>query len=506
MNRRQFGRTFMGGVAALGLTPLLHAAETPPNIVLITADDLGIQLNGYGDMTVPTPHLNQLAKEGALFQNAYVTQASCSPSRSSIFTGLYPHQNNQLGLEHRGYTMHWGIPTLPALLKAQGYRNGAIGKVHVRPEQDLPFDFHIYRGDGLNPKNVTHYAKHAETFIRQTGDQPFFLLYSLGDPHKRFFHQVSGIPEKPVTAKDIKPFAEHGGIDTPEIREEIAGYYNAVQRIDVGIKMLRDLLAKTGKDKNTLIIFIGDHGAPFSRGKTTTYEFGLRIPFIAHWPERIPTGQIRSQFISTVDILPTCLEAAGLSSPKHIAGQSFLPLLNNNTTPWRDTLCAEFTTHGPGFTPQRCIRDNRYKLILNLRPDHKKPGLGVDGCKVRQAMQDTKWENTEGYRVFKMLENPPEVELYDLQNDPIEYHNIAGRSEHQAIESRLKNALLAWRQKTHDPLLDPNVFAAYQKHHDDFDQDYQKRVQAAKASGDEIPYRKIDMTKFQEKWPTAAYQ
>ncbi|MBT4137791.1 MAG: sulfatase [Candidatus Latescibacteria bacterium] len=506
MNRRNFCGTLLGGAAALGLAPLLHAAETPPNIILITADDLGIQLNSYGDMTVPTPHLNQLADEGVLFQSAYVTQASCSPSRSSMFTGLYPHQNNQLGLEHRGYVMHKGIPTLPALLKANGYRNGSIGKVHVRPAEDLPFDFQIYRQEGLNPKDVTQYAKHAETFINETGDQPFFLLYSLGDPHKKFFHQVNGIPTNPVKAEDMKPFAEHGGIDTPEIREEIAGYYNAIQRIDVGIRLLRDLLKKTGKDKNTLIIFIGDHGAPLSRGKTTTYEFGLRIPFLVHWPERIQAKQVRSEFISTVDILPTCLEAAGLTSPKHVAGQSLLPMVTGASTPWRDTLCAEFTTHGPGFTPQRSIRDKRYKLILNLRTDKKKSGLGVDGCKVRDAMQDSKWEATEGYRVFKMLENPPDVEFYDLQNDPIEYHNLAGKPELKAVESRLKKALLAWRQETHDPLLDPAIFAAYKKHHDEFGKSHQEKVAAAKAAGKKAPYRKIDMTKFQETWPTAAYR
>ena len=506
MNRRDFCGALLGGAAALSLAPLVHATESKPNIVFITADDLGIELNRYGDMTVPTPHLNQLADEGVLFKNAYVTQASCSPSRSSMFTGLYPHQNNQLGLEHRGYVMHKGIPTLPALLKANGYRTGSIGKVHVRPEEDLPFDFQVYRSDGLNPKDVTHYVKHAETFLNETNDQPFFLLYSLGDPHKRFFHQVSGIPTNPVKAEDMKPFPQHGGIDTPEIREEVAGYYNAIQRIDVGIKMLRDLLAKTGKDKNTLIIFIGDHGAPLSRGKTTTYEFGLRIPYLIHWPERIPAGQVRSEFVSTVDLLPTCLEAAGLTAPKHLAGQSFLPMVTGKAIPWRKTLCAEFTTHGPGFTPQRCIRDERYKLILNLRTDQKKPGLGVDSCKVRDAMQDPKWENTEGYRVFKMLENPPEVELYDLQNDPIEYHNLAGKPELQAVETRLKEALLTWRKETHDPLLDSAVFAAYKKHHDDFDKNYQAQVAAAKAKGEKEPYRKIDMTKFQETWPTAPYR
>lgn len=121
-------------------------------------------------------------------------------------------------------------------------------------------------------------------------------------------------------------------------------------------------------------------------------------------------------------------------------------------------------------------------------------------------MQDPKWEDTEGYRVFKMLENPPEIELYDLQNDPIEYHNLAGMLEHKSVESRLKEALLAWRQETHDPLLDPVVFEAYKKHHDDFDQSHQKKVAAAKAAGEKAPYRRIDMTKFQETWPTAAYR
>ena len=114
MTRRQFVGALAAGSAAMSLGTFV-AGQKRPNILLITADDMGIQAGCYGDTTISTPHIDQLAAEGIQFENAYVTQASCSPSRSSIFTGLYPHQNGQLGLEHRGYTMHRGVPTLPGL-------------------------------------------------------------------------------------------------------------------------------------------------------------------------------------------------------------------------------------------------------------------------------------------------------------------------------------------------------------------------------------------------------
>ena len=146
--------------------------------------------------------------------------------------------------------------------------------------------------------------------------------------------------------EDVKPFAQHGEFDTKEIREDVAGYYNAVKRVDIGVGLLMNMLDRIGQADNTLVIFIGDHGPPVSRGKTTTYEFGTRIPFLVRWPEKIRKGQKYDDFVSTVDILPTCLTAAGVSLPDPLAGKALDPFYQGGPTDWRDHLFTEFTTQG----------------------------------------------------------------------------------------------------------------------------------------------------------------
>ena len=459
---------------------------------------MGVTAGCYGDLTIPTPRIDALAKLGVQFKRGYVTQASCSSSRSSMFTGMYPHQNGQLGLAHRGYTMHRGVPTLPALLQQNGYRTGVFGKVHVHPEEDFPFDWNVHRDQGLNTRDVKACATHAEQFLRDSGDKPWFLLASFSDPHKPFRPQVAGLPEKPLEPGDIKPFAVHGEIDTPEVRKEVAGYYNAVQRVDRGVGLLMDLLGRTGVAENTLIVFVGDHGPPFSRGKTTCYEFGVHIPFLVAGRDVRP--DVRSEFVSTVDITPTLLRAAGIDFEPPAGSRELQPLLQGDRPAWRESICTEFTAHRPGFAPQRAIYNDRYKLIHNLLPGHPKPGLGVDRCKIAAALADPKWADTKAKQAFAVMENAPEIELYDLTTDPIEYDNLAGRLEVANVEKQLKETLLAWRRATKDPLLDSSMFEALKQYTDRFDADYKQARAAALETGEKPPYRRIDMTPFQRDW------
>ncbi len=473
-----------------------------PNILLITADDMGTQVGCYGDTTIATPRIDQLASEGILFQNAYVTQASCSPSRSSMFTGLYPHQNGQLGLEHRGYTMHRGVPTLPGLLAEAGYRSCAVGKIHVRPYEALPFEFEAFRTEGLNTRDVRAFERNIEGFAALDDPRPWFALASFSDPHKPYRGRVEGLPEQMLGPDDVKPFSQHGEFDTKAIREEVAGYYNAAKRVDIGVGLLMDMLERTGQAQNTLVIFIGDHGPPVSRGKTTTYEFGTRIPFLIRWPERIKPRQQSDAFVSTVDIMPTCLAAAEVSPPSPLAGVSLDSFYRGEPEDWRNYLFTEFTTHGPGFSPQRAVRNNRYKLIHNLVPGRRKNGIGVDGCPIRKILDDPEWKETEVRRVFRLIENPPEYELYDLEEDPLEYHNLAGRPATGESEMELRHALAPWRRETHDPFLDDSYLQKMLRHTDDHLARHQASKAAAQAAGIKAPYNRINMTRFQEDWPT----
>lgn len=455
-----------------GFTTLGQSA-TPTNILLITADDLGQILGCYGDTVTRTPNLDRLATQGIRFVNSYVTQASCSSSRSSLFTGLYPHQTGffppdntpvgQIGIAKAGnnYEMDPRVITMPQLLKMAGYRTGIIGKLHVFPEASFPFDYKRFR---ISMRDIELVAQWAGEFLQQQPQQPFFLKVSYGDPHAPFYTKFYGYPQQPFGPIEVPPFVWQG-IDTPLVRERIAGYYNGVARLDAGIGMLLNKLTQLGLADNTMVIFIGDHGPPFTRGKTTCYEAGLRIPFLVRWPGRISRNRVNNSLVSSVDILPTVLQAAGVKVPQNLAGRSLMQLFQGNTTGWRSLLAAEYTSHNrPHFYPRRCIRNTRYKYILNLLPDRINQVLRVDGDVAYP--ESRKLPIGHPARVaMDRCRKPPAEELYDLAADPIEFNNLAKSTQHQKARNFLRGELLKWRQRTADPLLDPAVLAAMTQEH-----------------------------------------
>ncbi|MCU0247199.1 MAG: sulfatase [Bryobacter sp.] len=450
-------RTFLSSPAAAALQP----RPKRPNFLFITADDLGLNLSCYGEKRFSTPNIDRLAGSGARFTTAYVVQASCSPSRSGMFTGLYPHSNGQYGLANTGYQLHENLrdKTIPALLKPAGYRTGIIGKLHVEPEASFPWD---HRKKGNTTRQVRTVAPEAAEFIRASGNDPFFLMVNFSDPHAfrnekdptgwDFPPQIDGLPEKPLSPGPDTLF-NWQGIDTPEQRIRTAGYFNAIQRLDTGVGLLMETLEKSGNADNTVVVFCGDHGPPFARGKTTVYESGVRIPFFLRWPGVTKPNTVSPRMVSTVDILPTILDAAGLPTPGKLHGDSLRKAVTNG--PWREFLAAEFHYHGMNpFYPRRAIRDTRYHLIHNLLAGRAKPSTGIDGDPAMKFSRDPRYDGTPVRRTFDTFADPPEFELYDLAADPIEFSNVAGNPAHAAAERRLKDALLAWRKQTNDPFLD----------------------------------------------------
>ncbi|MBM3786305.1 MAG: sulfatase [Acidobacteria bacterium] len=449
MNRRQF--LFSATAAA--------AAQNKPNVLFITADDLGLYLGCYGEKRIQTPHMDRLAGQGVRFEVAYVAQASCSPSRSAMFTGLMPHANGQYGLtnSNAGFQLHerFRQATIPNLLKTAGYRTGIIGKLHVDPERSFQFDF---RQTPNTTRQVRTVAPQAERFM--AGDGPFFLMVNFTDPHAQrdnpqsarwhFPATVDGDPARPVSPSKETLF-DWQQVDNAEQRERTANYLNCVARLDTGVGLLLDALERTGKAANTLVIFVGDHGAPFARGKTTVYESGLRVPFLVRWPG-VAKPHTSEKMVSTVDILPTILDAAGVVPPHALHGESVRGIVANPKARWREYLAAEFHYHGATpFYPRRAIRDGRYKLIHNLLAGEAKPSTAIDGD---TAFPESKSGAPAAARkAFETFADPPEFELYDLRTDPVEFHNLAGTPKHRGAENKLKTALLAWRKATNDPLL-----------------------------------------------------
>ena len=394
--------------------------ENRPNIILITADDLGNQLGCYGDEYAKTPALDKLASEGIRFKTAWVTQSSCSSSRSSIFTGLYPHQNGQVGLAHLGIFSK-ETPRLPNLLKEEGYRTGILGKLHVQPEENFDFDLELKQNWTIDVKRV---AREAMAFIEGDDEKPFFLKISYFDPHHPFKDQVEGIPAETFEEGDVKTPSWVRG-NRERINSQIASFYNQITRVDVGISLLMDELKRSGKIKNTMIIFLGDNGAPLPGGKGTCYEAGMEVPFIVHWEGgNIKSGEVSDELISAIDIMPTILEACGVKAPENLQGRSLLPILRGEkVSNWRRYMFGEMTFHEPKqYKPSRTVRDDRYHLIHNL-----------------------------------YTTDMPEWELFDLLTDPDERENLAENPAYSTQLEKMKKELYKWRKDTNDPLLDPAV-------------------------------------------------
>lgn len=484
--------SFLIGYAMFVSLTLVHAASSRPDVLLIVSEDNGPELGCYGDRFVRTPHLDRLAAEGARFDRAYVTQAGCSQSRSSILTGLYPHQNGQVALAtHRFRMFAESTPNIPSALHAAGYRTGVIGKIHVNPESAFKFDLHDGRRyNSFGSRDVMKVAKEAMKFIESSGE-PFFLMVNYSDAHLPWLPQQQGLPEKPLTSADVEPLP-YVGLKSPEVLQGTADYYNCLSRLDTGIGALLDGLEKSGRSRNTLVIYLGDHGAQMPRGKKTSYEGGVRIPLLVRWPGHIPAGSVQPQLVSTVDLFPTLLQACGLPGMDHLAGRSLLPLFQPQPSVWREHLFTEFTAHWPEtYFPSRTVRDDRYKLIVNLLPDTPNPvcvHYRNDRGSKKPAFDDVAHRDLlpkAFHAAYDTFERPPEMELYDLLADPQELRNLASDPAHADALKRLRTVLDDWRQQTGDELRHPEKLArftreiqstfvngAYQKPGPDFQWEY----------------------------------
>lgn len=441
-----------------------------PNILLIVSEDNGPELGCYGDPFAKTPHLNQLAREGLRFERAFVPQAGCSQSRASFLTGLYPHQHGQIGLATWGFRLHRDdTPNLPRSLKDAGYRTGIIGKLHVNPESTFPFDFHEIKSGNFARKNLLDYSQHAATFINAAGDQPFFLSVNYPDAHDTWLRQINGLPAEPQTADQVRAM-RYMGIDPNGMREMVADYYNCISRLDSLVGDLLAELEKSGKAKDTIVVYLGDHGADMLRGKRTCYEGGLRIPLLIRWPEKI-APQVRHELVSTIDLMPTLLAAADVQPPHGLPGRDMQPLFEPGTPQWRTHCFAEYHTHAaaPNYFPQRSVRTDRYKLIENLLPGEVHPDFDntisklekeakrreiVGGLDLSSVIDQAAPEIRSAYA---RMRQPPQYELYDLHADPHEFTNLAELPERANTLQELKVALKQWRQETLDPLLVPEL-------------------------------------------------
>jgi len=460
--RRRAGRwsviSLLAGVSCMTTGRSVGQPDEHPNVLLIVADDLGVELGCYGDVQALSPQIDRLAGQGTRFQTAWVTAASCSPSRSSIHTGLYPHQNGQVGLSHHGFSMNRPYPTIASLLKKSGYRTGVVGKFHIAPEESCPWDYRITQEINremlADNRDVRGMTMAAEGFVAgNTG--PFFLMMSYIDPHVPLYSQRLGLPPHPRGAEDVTAMPV-SGYSSPVLKQRTADYYNCIKRLDTGIGLLMEMLERHKVLDNTLIIFIGDHGPPFARAKMSNYDRGLRIPFIVRGPG-VRAGRASGQPVSTVDILPTILDFAGLEAPEDLPGMTLRAVLEGRQPDRSERpLYASYHAHQrDAVFPMRAVRRRDWLLIENLLPGELRPRAETDGCEIWPAKDGAALDGVDIEAVYAIYRHPPRYELYNLETDPFCFSNQAEVPEQTALRGELIRNLEAWRKATGDPALKP---------------------------------------------------
>jgi N-sulfoglucosamine sulfohydrolase len=442
--------------ALLASAPLAPAREKPRrNVVLLIADDLGLQVGCYGDRGAKTPHLDALAKRGVRFSHAFAAVSSCSPSRSVIYTGLHTHTSGQYGLAHAEHNFHTraGVRSLPSYLGVAGYRTGIIGKTHIVPASVYKFD-REFRATGRNGAQM---ARQAREFINECGDKEFCLVMGYTDPHragkgKSFANEKKhpGITEVKFDPKDVTvpPFLP----DTAEVRADLAEYYQSVNRLDQGVGALLEVLKSTGRDRDTLVIFLSDNGIPFPGAKTTLYDSGIHLPLIISQPGQKKTGLVNQALASWVDILPTILDWASLKPQAKLPGRSLLPILEEENPKGWDEVYASHTFHEVTmYYPMRAIRTRQFKYIRNLA--HK-----LDYPFASDLYHSLSWQSILkrgdrklGLRSMAAFINRPLEELYDVEKDPTETKNLAGDPAHAKTLAVLRKKVRDMQTRTKDP-------------------------------------------------------
>jgi arylsulfatase A-like enzyme len=427
---------FFGGLVSL-YSAAAVAANDRPNFVFIIADDVSAEdLGCYGHPHIRTPHLDRLAKEGLRFERAFLTCSSCSPSRCSIITSRYPHQTGAAEL-------HQPLPaeqiTLAEVLRDKGYYVACAGKWHLGNPTKKEFD-KIVAGQ---PSGC---EKWVETLAERPKDKPFLLWLAAFDAHRDY---SPGAIEKPHTEKDavVPPFLP----DVPEVRKDLAMYYDEISRMDGYIGRVLEELERQKVADHTVVMFIADNGRPFPRCKTTLYDSGIRTPCIVRWPAKIKPGGVSKSLISSIDIAPTFLELAGIEQPKNFVGQSFAALFTSPDKPHRDAIFAEHNWHDYSAY-ERAVRTERYLYIRNWLPQYPfTPPADAVRSPSFVKMLELHAAGKLAPEQSTCFEAPsPEEQLFNLHADPYSLRNLAGDKEQVAVLKEMRQRMDAWRRDTGD--------------------------------------------------------
>ncbi len=413
------------------------AAERP-NFVIFIADDMGWEDCGtYGHPHIRTPNIDRLAAEGMRFDRAYLTCSSCSPSRCSTLTGRYPHATGASEL-------HLPLPASQTLftkpLKEAGYWTAAVGKWHLGDAVADQVDMRVDSGPD----------KMGEAWLKavrgRPREKPFMLWAADVDPHRPY---QPGAVEPPHTRDDVRVPTFFP--DTPEVRDDLALYYDEITRFDQHIGLVIDELREQGVLDQTLVLVMSDNGRPFPHCKTRVTVPGVRTPFVIRWPEKVAAGSVSRSVVSSLDIAPTILQLAGLPKLASAQGVSFATILSDPNAGVRPMAFAEHNWHDYRAF-ERGVHTAELCYVRNWLPDiaGTPPADAVNSptFRVMQSLE-ARGELTAEQR--ECMTTPRATEfLFDVEADPECVHNLASDPARAEELATMRQALQEWQLETGD--------------------------------------------------------
>lgn len=447
-----------------------------PNVIVVLVDDLRFDEFGAGGHPyLETPHIDRLAAEGVMFTNAFHAVSLCSPNRASIFTGQYPSRHGIIDNVARNRASH-RLQTYPRAMQAAGYETGFIGKWHMgndptpRPgfdywaalpgqgktiDPDIFEDGRLHRVEGYVTDLLTD---RAIEFIERDRDRPFMLHISHKAVHPEAAQRDDGSSD-PTINRTYTPAERHKGVyeeevferrpnvvmspddltgkpalqrslrfrDSPESVAEFSFFLDPgtseetirrraemILSVDDGLGRILEALEKQDILDDTFVLFTSDNGFFFgehwlSQERRLPYEESVRQPLLVRYPPLAAAGAKLDNLAMSIDIAPTVLDVGEATIGDHVQGRSLVPLMKGDDSGWRDSVLIEFYTHE---NPRPWLMDMDYRAV-----------------------------RTDRYKLIHWMQHPDERELYDLEEDPYELHNLIDDPEMDTVARTLENEL-----------------------------------------------------------------
>jgi uncharacterized sulfatase len=433
------------------------ADQTRPNVLWLSCEDISPHIGCYGDPKAITPHIDQLAREGVRYTNAFTTAGVCAPCRSGIITGMY---QTTLGTHHMRCTatLPEAIRPFPSYLRDAGYFCTNNSK------QD--YQFKTPQGTWDVSSSKAHWRD------RQDPDAPFFSVFNFTGCHE------SGIANesKYKTVTEVLTDAQRQDpdslwlppyyCDTPVTREDWKRNYELITAMDYWAGDLIQQLKDDGLYEKTIIMFWSDHGVGLPRAKRWLYESGTHIPLVVRIPETYRVGRqgtpgmVADQLVSSIDFAPTVLNLAGIEIPSYVQGQ---PFLGHDLPAARQYVYGARDRMDERYDIIRMVRDKRFRYLRNFEP-LKSYYQYINTCEKGATMRELRRLHDAGELAaeaeYYFSPTKPVEELYDCVADPHEVANLAADSAYADVLKRMRDAQSAWIRETGDLGLIPEAIIA----------------------------------------------